>query len=140
MFYVSTINISTASWMRNKNVAVLHVKMWIIGREVSSSCWDNDSTRGRIIKIACILLIVTSPILNIDSNDVVGISYRLLLVVSGDVTDIVISVLIMSFMIITSNILIVIISVFDKLIWRTIGPKSFLFSTAQFSLWARWCS
>ena len=31
-------------------------------------------------------------------------------------------------------------SVFDKLIWRTIGPKSFLFGTAQFSLWARWCS
>ena len=28
------------------------------------------------------------------------------------------------------------ISVFDKLIWRTIGPKSFLFGTAQFSLWA----
>ena len=27
-------------------------------------------------------------------------------------------------------------SVFDKLIWRTIGPKSFLFCTAQFSLWA----
>ena len=27
-------------------------------------------------------------------------------------------------------------SVFDKLIWRTIGPKSFLFGTAQFSLWA----
>ena len=26
-------------------------------------------------------------------------------------------------------------SVFDKLIWRTIGPKSFLFSTAQFTLW-----
>ena len=26
--------------------------------------------------------------------------------------------------------------VFDKLIWRTIGPKSFLFGTAQFSLWA----
>ena len=25
--------------------------------------------------------------------------------------------------------------VFDKLIWRTIGPKSFLFGTAQFSLW-----
>ena len=24
-------------------------------------------------------------------------------------------------------------SVFDKLIWRTIGPKSFLFGTAQFS-------
>ena len=34
------------------------------------------------------------------------------------------------------------ISVFDKLIWCTIdiGPKSFLFGTAQFSLWARWCS
>ena len=29
------------------------------------------------------------------------------------------------------------ISVFDKLIWRTIGPKSFLFGTAQFSLKAR---
>ena len=28
------------------------------------------------------------------------------------------------------------ISVFDKLIWRTIGLKSFLFGTAQFSLWA----
>ena len=28
------------------------------------------------------------------------------------------------------------ISVFDKLIWRTIGPKSFLFGTAQLSLWA----
>ena len=27
-------------------------------------------------------------------------------------------------------------NVFDKLIWRTIGPKSFLFGTAQFSLWA----
>ena len=27
-------------------------------------------------------------------------------------------------------------SVFDKLIWRTIGPKSFSFGTAQFSLWA----
>ena len=27
-------------------------------------------------------------------------------------------------------------SVFDKLIWCTIGPKSFLFSTAQFSIWA----
>ena len=27
------------------------------------------------------------------------------------------------------------ISVFDKLIWHTIGPKSFLFGTAQFSLW-----
>ena len=26
--------------------------------------------------------------------------------------------------------------VFDKLIWHTIGPKSFLFGTAQFSLWA----
>ena len=26
-------------------------------------------------------------------------------------------------------------SVFDKLIWCTIGPKSFLFGTAQFSLW-----
>ena len=26
--------------------------------------------------------------------------------------------------------------VFDKLIWCTIGPKSFLFGTAQFSLWA----
>ena len=28
------------------------------------------------------------------------------------------------------------ISVFDKLIWRTIGPKNFLFGTAQFSLQA----
>ena len=28
------------------------------------------------------------------------------------------------------------ISVFEKLIWHTIGPKSFLFGTAQFSLWA----
>ena len=28
------------------------------------------------------------------------------------------------------------ISVFDKLKWHTIGPKSFLFGTAQFSLWA----
>ena len=27
------------------------------------------------------------------------------------------------------------ISVFDKLIWRTFGPKNFLFGTAQFSLW-----
>ena len=27
--------------------------------------------------------------------------------------------------------------VFDKLIWHTIGPKSFLFAIAQFSLWAR---
>ena len=27
-------------------------------------------------------------------------------------------------------------SVFDKLIWHTIGPKSFLFGTAQLSLWA----
>ena len=27
-------------------------------------------------------------------------------------------------------------SVFDKLIWRTIDPKSFLFGTVQFSLWA----
>ena len=27
-------------------------------------------------------------------------------------------------------------SVFNKLIWCTIGPKSFLFGTAQFSLWA----
>ena len=35
---------------------------------------------------------------------------------------------------------IVFISVFDKLMWCTIGPKSFLFGTAQFSLWARWCS
>ena len=25
---------------------------------------------------------------------------------------------------------------FDKLIWHTIGPKSFLFGTAQFSYWA----
>ena len=24
------------------------------------------------------------------------------------------------------------------IIWHTIGPKSFLFGTAQFSLWARW--
>ena len=30
---------------------------------------------------------------------------------------------------------IVYISVFDNLIWYTIGPKSFLFGTAQFSLW-----
>ena len=29
-----------------------------------------------------------------------------------------------------------IISVFDKLIWPTIGPNSFLFCTAQFSHWA----
>ena len=28
------------------------------------------------------------------------------------------------------------LSVFDKLIWCTIGPKSFLFGTAQFSLLA----
>ena len=28
------------------------------------------------------------------------------------------------------------ISVFDKLVWCTIGPKSFLFGTAEFSLWA----
>ena len=27
-------------------------------------------------------------------------------------------------------------SVFDKLIWCTVGPKSFLFGTPQFSLWA----
>ena len=27
-------------------------------------------------------------------------------------------------------------SVFDKLIWCTIGPKSFLSGTAKFSLWA----
>ena len=27
-------------------------------------------------------------------------------------------------------------TVFDKLIWRTIGPKSFLFGIAQLSLWA----
>ena len=27
-------------------------------------------------------------------------------------------------------------SVFDKLIWHTIGSKSFLFGTAQFTLWA----
>ena len=27
-------------------------------------------------------------------------------------------------------------SVFHKLIWHTIGPKNFLFGTAQFSLWA----
>ena len=25
---------------------------------------------------------------------------------------------------------------FDKLIWHNVGPKSFLFGTAQFSLWA----
>ena len=25
---------------------------------------------------------------------------------------------------------------YHKLIWRTIGPKSFLFGTAHFSLWA----
>ena len=31
-------------------------------------------------------------------------------------------------------------TVFDKLIWHTIGPKSFLFGTAQFFLWARWHS
>ena len=30
----------------------------------------------------------------------------------------------------------VINSVFDKLIWDTIGPRNFLFGTAQFSLWA----
>ena len=28
------------------------------------------------------------------------------------------------------------ISVFDKLIWRIIGPMSFLFGIGQFSLWA----
>ena len=28
-------------------------------------------------------------------------------------------------------------SVFDNLIWHTIGLKTFLFGTAQFSLWAR---
>ena len=28
------------------------------------------------------------------------------------------------------------ISVFDKLIWHTIGPMSFFIGTAQFSLWA----
>ena len=28
------------------------------------------------------------------------------------------------------------VSVFDKIIWHTIGPKSLLFGTAQFSLWA----
>ena len=28
------------------------------------------------------------------------------------------------------------LSVFEKLIWCTIGPKSFLFGAAQFSLWA----
>ena len=27
-------------------------------------------------------------------------------------------------------------SVFDKLIWCTIGAKTFVFGTAQFSLWA----
>ena len=27
-------------------------------------------------------------------------------------------------------------TVFDKLIWCTIGPKSFLFGTAQLSFWA----
>ena len=30
----------------------------------------------------------------------------------------------------------IMVSVFDKLIWRTTGSKSFLFGTAQFSLWA----
>ena len=30
----------------------------------------------------------------------------------------------------------IIFSVFDKPIWCTIGPKSFLFGTAQLSLWA----
>ena len=33
---------------------------------------------------------------------------------------------------ITLNVL----SVFDKLIWHNIGPKSFLFGTAYFSHWA----
>ena len=28
------------------------------------------------------------------------------------------------------------VSVFDKLIWCTTGPKSYLYGTAQFSLWA----
>ena len=28
----------------------------------------------------------------------------------------------------------------NQLIWCTIGPKSFLFGTAQFSLWARLCN
>ena len=28
------------------------------------------------------------------------------------------------------------VSLFDKLIWCTIGPKGFLFGTAEFSLWA----
>ena len=31
----------------------------------------------------------------------------------------------------------IVCSVFDKLIWCSNGPKSFLFATAQFSLWAR---
>ena len=38
--------------------------------------------------------------------------------------------------IITQNISYIHINVFDKLIWHIIGPKSFLFGTAQFSLWA----
>ena len=38
-------------------------------------------------------------------------------------------------MLIFSNILHC-ISVFDKLIWHTIGPKNFVFGTAQFSLGA----
>ena len=40
----------------------------------------------------------------------------------------------------TCRVYIIVTSVFDKLIWLTIGPKRFLFGTAQFSLWARWCS
>ena len=36
----------------------------------------------------------------------------------------------------TDFITLVVCSVFDKLEWRTIGPKSFLFGTVQFSLWA----
>ena len=36
----------------------------------------------------------------------------------------------------TNYLLMVWLSVFDKLIWGTIGPKSFLFGIAQFSLWA----
>ena len=31
---------------------------------------------------------------------------------------------------------IIVASVFDKLIWCTIDPKSFLFGTTEFSLWA----
>ena len=36
----------------------------------------------------------------------------------------------------SNQLAIIYISVFDKLIWHTIGPKSFLFGTARFSLWA----